>query len=283
MKLSLTGFGDSTGTYTVELPNTTQEDYAAIEAYFAPLINAPDIKSRVAIANAFAFAVKRCPDENPSDLWHHVLYRIYRRQKIGTNPEQSWVRTSGEAFESMLGQRYNPFLEEEGIRLIPLISKSQRLQTLTRIGLADKIGSSKIDVVIEKRGEKRGILLDGYGIIGGLHAKVSLAERVSDDIPASRIMMASGFLSILSTLDVKSFPPPFGDLVNRGELGSPSKPSDKRRYVEEHGDFSACFSYNTRTIPSLQDTRSGRRIYVANFRDSSDDFVQFIIKAASST
>ncbi|EKD07251.1 BsaWI family type II restriction enzyme [Limnospira fusiformis KN01] len=57
-----------------------------------------------------------------------------------------------------------------------------------------------------------------------------MAERVSDDIPASRIMMQYGFLSLLSTLDVKSFPPPGGDLINRAEFGSPDNPSDKRRY-----------------------------------------------------
>ena len=63
------------------------------------------------------------------------------------------------------------------------------------------------------------------------------AERVSDDIPASRAMQAKGLLSPLWTLDVKSFPPPTGDLINRGELGTPDSPSDKRKYVELHGDF----------------------------------------------
>jgi hypothetical protein len=196
---------------------------------------------------------------------------------MGTNPEQSWVRTSGEAFELILAQTYNPFLAREGIRLKPLTSKEQRKDALLRMGLTNLIGSSKIDLIIEKSGKGKGILLDGYGIVGGVHAKVSLAERVSDDIPASRIMMANNFLSILTTLDVKSFPPPRGDLVNRGELGSPNNPSDKRRYIEEHGDFSACFSYNHRTLPSLQETRSGRRIYLAEFKNNLDSFVQFLV------
>ena len=265
------------GTYIVELLNMTEEDYAAIEEYFTPMINSASVKSRDAIAKAFQFAVSRCPHENQSDIWHHVLYRIYLRNKIGTNPEQSWVRTSGEAFELILAQTYNPFLAREGIRLTPLTSKEQRKDALLRMGLTNLIGSSKIDLTIEKRGKGKGILLDGYGIVGGVHAKVSLAERVSDDIPASRIMMANNFLSILTTLDVKSFPPPRGDLVNRGELGSPNNPSDKRRYIEEHGDFSACFSYNHRTLPSLQETRSGRRIYLAEFKNNLDSFVQFLV------
>ncbi len=118
MKLSL-DFGNGIGTHTVELPNTTEEDYAAIEAYFTPLINSTQVKLREAIANAFAFAVGRCPYENPSDLWHHVLYRMYCHEKKGTNAPQSWVRTSGEAFELALAQRYNPLLKQEGIRLTP--------------------------------------------------------------------------------------------------------------------------------------------------------------------
>jgi hypothetical protein len=279
MRLSL-NFGDGIGTRTVELANTTEEDYAAIEEYFTPLINSTHVKLREAIADAFAFALGRCPYENPSDLWHHILYRIYCRQKKGTNASQSWVRTSGEAFELALAQRYNPILQQAGIRLTPLFSKTQKRQILTRMDLVERVGSSKIDVAIEKRGASRGIE-EGYGIIGGIHAKVSLAERVSDDIPASRIMMAEKFLSILSTLDVKSFPPPHGDLVNRGELGSPTNPSDKRRYVEEHSDFSACFSYNTRTIPSPPITRSGKRIYVVDLNDNPDVFAQFVLETTS--
>ncbi len=269
---------DNLGTYMVELQNTTEEDYAAIEQYFTPMINSSSVKSRDAIADAFQFAVRRCPYENPSDLWHHVIYRIYLRKKVGTNPEQSWVRTSGEAFELILAQKYNPFLAREGIKITPLTSKQQRRDALIRMELTNLIGSSKIDLTIEKIGEGKGILQDGYGIVGGIHAKVSLAERVSDDIPASRIMMTNGFLSILSTMDVKSFPPPRGDLVNRGELGSPNTPSDKRRYIEDHGDFSACFSYNFRTLPSLQNTKSGRRIYLANFTNIPDNFVQFLVE-----
>src|SRR5690606_6839480 len=116
--------------------------------------------------------------------------------------------------------RYNPALAGAGIRLTSLISKTERVGALARLGLTDRVGSSKVDVLIEKRGAGLVPDLDGFGVVGGIHAKVSLAERVSDDIPASRIMMAEGLLSVLSTLDVKSFPPPHGDLVNRGELGT---------------------------------------------------------------
>lgn len=275
VKLSI-NFGNDIGTHEINLAKTTEADYAAISAYFKPLIHNSKIKAREAIADAFLFALQKCPNENPSDLWHHILYRIYLSEKQGTNAEQSWVRTSGEAFELALARIYNPRLKNQKIILTPLFSIKQKQQTLKRMGLENKIGSSKIDIILEKHGEGQGISSNGYGIIGGIHAKVSLAERVSDDIPASRIMMESGFLSILFTLDVKSFPPPHGDLVNIGELGSPSNPSDKRRYVEEHGDFDACFSCNTRTIPSQKTTSSQKKIYVVDFKSETDIFVQFV-------
>lgn len=261
----------------VNFYQTNEPDYAAISAYFKSLIHNPQVKGREAIADAFLFALQRCPNQNPSDLWHHILYRIYLREKQGTNPEQSWARTSGEAFEIALTRIYNPRLKNLGIILAPLLSKKQKQDSLIPMGLTNKISSSKIDIILEK--QEQGISSNDYKIIGGIHAKVSLAERVSDDIPASRIMMAAGFLSILFTLDVKSFPPPHGDGINRGELGSPSNPSDKRRYVEEYGDFDACFSCNTRTVPSGPNTPSGKKIYVVDFNSDPDAFIQFLASA----
>lgn len=260
----------------VDLENVSEEQYQRIAEYFAPLVNEPRLKSRDAIGRAFVMATEVCPDANPSDLWHHVLYRIYVREKIGTDPSQSWVRTSGEAFEVALVERYNPVLARHGIRLTALF-KGQKGLALTRMGVADRVGSRKVDVMIEKQGSGRSPDTEGFGVVGGIHAKVSLAERVSDDIPASRIMMEEGLLSVLSTLDVKSFPPPHGDLVNRGELGTPYRPSDKRNYIEGHGDFSACFSYNLRTSPSNATTLSGRRIYVSGFSGQDDPFTEYLV------
>jgi hypothetical protein len=278
MRLALADFGTLVGTCYVDLQNVSESDYAEIKAFFEPLINDSKIKSRVAIYSAFQFATTKCPAANPSDLWHHVIYRDYKRTKSGSNPEQSWVRTSGEAFELAIVQRYNPILEHYGLRLVSMISGNNKAKALKRMNLSGEIGSSKVDVIIEQRGRGLGII-DGYGIVGGLHAKTSLAERVSDDIPASRIMMKAGLLSVLSTLDVKSFPPPHGNLVNHGELGSPEKPSDKRKYIEEHGDFSVCISYNLRTVPSPNITVSGKKIYLGDMGTSEDDFTRFLLES----
>lgn len=278
MRLALADFGTAVGTCYVELDNVSDSDYAEIKAFFEPLINDGNTKSRIAICRAFQFATMKCPGANPSDLWHHVIYRDYKRTKTGSNPEQSWVRTSGEAFELALVQRYNPILECHGIRLVSMISGNDKANALKRMDLSGQIGSSKVDVIIEQKNRGLGIV-DGYGIVGGLHAKTSLAERVSDDIPASRIMMSAGLLSVLSTLDVKSFPPPHGNLVNYGELGSPAKPSDKRKYIEEHGDFSVCISYNLRTVPSPKTTSSEKKIYLGDMGTAEDAFVRFLLES----
>ena len=136
------------------------------------------------------------------------------------------------------------------------------------------VGASKLDVALYLVNKKQ------KRIFGGVHVKASLAERVSDDIPASRAMMADGYFSPLWTLDVKSFPPPTGDLVNRGELGTPKAPSDKRRYVENDGDFDNCYSGNGRSAPSEGDTKSGKRIVKIRLSQQPDDFAREVIVRA---
>jgi hypothetical protein len=266
------------GQRIVNLPNTSEDNYIRIVQNLEQLLEKPKVKNREAIAKAFQLAIELCPQENPSDLWHHVIYRSYLKIRPGgTNPEQSWVRSSGDAFEMFLANKYNPLLKQSGLRLRTLFSHKEKENALTRLEIGDEIGSSKIDLLIEKIGIARGRGLDGFGVLGAIHAKVSLAERVSDDVPTSRILMREGFLSILATLDVKSFPPPAGDLINKGELGTPAKPSDKRLYIEKHGEFNACFSFNTRSVPSLETTESGKRIYYVDVTENPDKLLQYLI------
>lgn len=259
-------------TVQIELKYVSKNDYQAISDHLEQLLF-EGIKNREAISRTFLFAVARCPQANPSDLWHHVLYRTYLKCYKTSNASQSWVRAGGEGLEEFIGMFYNPILRPHGVRLIPLFSRIARQEPLRAMGLTGKIGNSKLDVMIEKV-QGRGF----FEVVGGVHVKASLAERVSDDEPASRAMMAQRYLSVLWTLDVKSFPPPHGDLVNRGELGSVEKPSDKRRYVEEHGAFDACFSFNLRSSPSPSQTKSGKRIFVQPLLPQPDAFAKFLIE-----
>ena len=125
-------------------------------------------------------------------------------------------------------------------------------------------------------------------IIGGIHAKVSLGERVSDDVPTSTKIMENGYVSYLVTLDVKSFPlsPTMTEqraYLNKGELGTPTNPTDKRQYIEEHGSFDACFSYNLRTTPSPANTTSGKRIFVCRFDGSWDNLCDELLSVVNET
>ena len=221
-------------------------------------------KNRVAIFQALSIAITKFPDVNPSDIYHHIVYRIYLREYTKTQADRSWVRAGGEAFELFLETHYNSKLNPKGIFVKWLLNDALRISALSEMGIQDDVGGSKLDIALYGRVDGR------FVAFGGIHAKASLAERVSDDVPCSLVMMKKGFSSYLLTLDAKSYPPPTGDLVNRGELGTIADPSDKRAYIESHGSFNACFSYNLRTVPSGPVTKSGKRIYVSTFNDQRD-------------
>ena len=145
------------------------------------------------------------------------------------------------------------------------------------MGLTNAVGGSKLDLVV------RLVAPHGAGVtVGGVHVKASLADRVSDDVPTSERMMARGYFSPLWKLDVKSFPPPHGDLVHRGDLGSPDAPSDKRRYGEVHGSFDHCYSANARTAPSTGPTASWKRVIRIDLWKREDPFAQAVMDRARS-
>ncbi len=222
---------------------------------------------------------RECPEANPSDLWHHVVYRLYCEtvaKHRHQDPKQSWVRAGGEALELVVQEWYTPVLAPHGVRIQALIGKDLKKPVLKAMRIDKTVGAAKLDMALYR--QKKGA--QTWEAFGGVHVKASLAERVSDDVPASRAMMEKGFLSPLWTLDVKSFPPPHGDLVNRGELGTPQTPSEKRKYVEEHGDFDNCYSANSRTTPSGDKTSSGKKIYRIILSQQPDKFAQDILARA---
>ncbi|HMG74909.1 MAG TPA: BsaWI family type II restriction enzyme [Pyrinomonadaceae bacterium] len=259
----------------IDLPGVSLKAYRAIEALLDDKLSNPSIKNREAIAVSFLNALKQCPQANASDLWHHVVYRLYCAilpRYRPQDPKQSWVRAGGDALEMTLEQWYSPILNPHGIKIKMLIGAAEKKKALADMGIQATVGAAKLDMTLHlDAGQNQRV------IFGGVHVKASLAERVSDDIPASRAMMAAGYFSPLWTLDVKSFPPPRGDLINRGEFGSLMTPSEKRRYVEEHGEFHACYTANSRSIPSIAATPSGRRIYAINLSIQPDQFAQDVI------
>jgi hypothetical protein len=262
--------------YNVTLQNIKLSAYIDVEKKVESLfrnLNRPgsNVKNRDAIAQAFAYAMRNLPKANPSDVYQHIIYRLYIREYTMSDPKQSWVRAGGEGVELFIERHYKDELAKADIIIEALIGKDSKRHVLKEMKLEGTVGSSKLDMALfdNTNGIKK--------VIGGIHSKASLAERVSDDETCSRAMMAKGFLSYLYTFDSKSFPPPHGDLINYGELGSERFPSDKRKYVTEHGSFNACFCYNTRIEPSPVKTKSGKRIYVSSLDPLKDPFVKIIL------
>jgi hypothetical protein len=255
----------------VDVANVPDESYKKIKKHFTQLLKKK--KAFEAIADAYVYAIELCPAANPSDIWQHIIYRTY--MDAGNN-EQSWKRASGQGFEYAFSKIYNPRLAVYGIRLV-VLSKSSAQKALKEMKLDGKIEPSKMDIAIEGNCDLQG---NEWRIFGVIHGKTSLAERIKDDAPASRVIMEHGFISIAATLDSKSFPPPHGDGVNHGELGGRTFASGlkenqpKRNYFEKDGDFTNGYSYNLRTPESPVITPSGSRIKTLSFAEKQpDEFV----------
>ena len=238
-------------------------------------------KSRAdAVSGTFLSAVQSWPKANPSDLWTFVVNRTYcdRSNHPETNArlnlEQSWKRTSGWALERVLVAHYSTFLMRNQIA----ITVSNRAEKSVLLGGIDdpRIIPDKADVLI---------LYDAHGeeqLLGVIHVKASIAERRTDDVPMSQALIDAGYLSVFWTMDVKSFPSE--QPVNRGEFGdiTESQVSEKRRDFEEHGHFSACFSYNRNTVPTSAKGVAAARIFACDFTNPDDRFSQFLIDAVQS-
>jgi len=261
--------------YSITLGNTKLSEYQAVDSILSKEIrslNTDGRKNREVIADCLLQAISKMPSCNPSDVYHHVVYRTFLREYTKSDPNQSWVRAGGEAVELFVEKLYKERLSKLGIVIKALIGKDNKQAAIDEMGLSGEVSSSKLDIALW------GTTADGKkAIFGGIHIKASLAERVSDDIPCSKAMMAKGYLSILFTFDAKSFPPPHGDLVNRGEFGSVATPSDKRIYIESHGAFDVAMTYNTRIEESPAKTKSGKRVIISNMKPSEDKMPLFIL------
>ena len=230
-----------------------------------------------AVANAFLRATQTWPDANPSDLWTFLINRAYcdrsnhPEANARLNLEQSWKRTSGWALERVLVTHYRPILIRHGLD----IRISSKVEKAALLGDIDdpRIVPDKADILLSYD-------VDGVEqLLGVVHVKASIAERRTDDVPMSQALIDSGYLSVFWTMDAKSFPAERP--VNRGEFGDidDEQLSDKRRDFEEHGHFSACFSYNRNTAPTPSGSNAAARIFVCDFTNPDDRFSQFLISA----
>ncbi len=253
----------------IEIENVTDRQCQKIYATLDSLLSTERQVSD-AVAKAFQLAIELCPRANPSDLWHHIIYRHLLNSGFS---DQRWKRVSGFALERALVNIYAPRLDPYGVR-VRLLPAPEASRLLAALGVRTK--ASKIDIFLE------GFESEDWMVFGAIHAKSSIAERIQDDVPASVALMYHGLLSIALTMDVKSFPPPHGNGINYGELGGRSfeieKTRPKRAYIEEDGQFDALFSFNLRTPSSTSRTSSGKRIYTLSLSEPQPDaFVTFVV------
>ena len=258
------------------LPKATQPQYDELISLMREGL--ADIKRRsYAVSHSFLRAVQIWPDANPSDLWTFLINRAYldRGNHPPTNRrlnlEQSWKRASGWALEQVLVEHYGSFLMTHGIA-IKISNKSEKSRFLGTID-DTRIVPDKADVLILY------VLRGSARLLGVVHVKSSIAERRTDDVPMSQALIGTGHLSVFWTMDSKSFPSQ--SPTNLGEFGEAgtAEISDKRRDFEEHGHFSACFSYNKNTQPTLDAKEVAARIFVCDFTNPDDRFARFLIDA----
>ena len=233
-----------------------------------------------AIVKAFFRAVELWPEANASDLWLFLISRAYCDRSFhpaatrNGDVQQSWKRASGYALEAILRSHYGAFLSGHGISVRK--RKDNERNALLRSALRDdpRLITDKADVLVTRQET----VLSPEKLLGVIHVKASIAERRTDDIPLSQLLLEYGYLSIFWTLDGKSFPST--SPVNEGEYGDPDgEITDKRSDIEDHGYFSACFSYNRNTKATRRDDAASR-IYVCDFRNPDDAFSGFLLSNA---
>jgi hypothetical protein len=198
-----------------------------------------------AIHTAFAYAIDKEPSINKAELWE-LIKDVYKKSlplsfPDQEDPGQSFRRTGGDAFEAFIYSYLNesPVLKEKGIRVVRL-SGDDFKKLIKRLGL--NLRPKDIDMFLQGIGD------DGIPkIFGAFFPKVSYAERIRADEPASRALMGKGLWCATVTLDA------------RNELGTEQAPSVKRDTINR-GAFDACYSFNLETQP-------GGRIFVVDLRE----------------
>ncbi len=178
---------------TVHISGISPEQYKAVSDYLGEQLDRPS-QAYIGVANAMQKALELCPKANPADLWVHLIYHEFRNRY--KKNDQSWKRVGGQALEQTLMTIYYRRLNPSGISI--RFGKHADAETL---GLVKRgLGSSKTDLILEAR--DKGSLV----IFGVLHCKASIAERLTDDAPASAALIEQGCWSSVVTMDNKMFP-----------------------------------------------------------------------------
>jgi hypothetical protein len=225
-----------------------------IEVILLTLLKAKDMPKIKAWAMnvAFMHGLNRSPEINPTEIWKMIenVYESHIKEIFidQRDPAQSFRRASGDAFEGFVEDYLNSnySLQRDGIRAVRLAGEDfDRFMNslgLKHPGVGRSLEPKDVDLFLQGMQEN-----GAPRIFGAIFPKVSYAERIRADVPASQALMEKGLFSITVTLDA------------RAELGTQEKPSVKRRTINE-GGFHACYSFNS-------DTKTNGKIYVVNIHE----------------
>ena len=172
---------------TVNVEGIDPQQYQQVSDQLGVELNR-QTQTYIGVANAMELATRLCPQANPADLWVHLIYNQFRTRH--GRSDQSWKRVSGQALEQVIIDTYNPRLQPHQIRV-----RFGKEPDAVALGLVERgLGGSKTDLVLERRHN------GAWTLFGVLHCKASIAERLTDDAPASEDLIAHGYWSSVVTI-----------------------------------------------------------------------------------
>lgn len=191
---------------------------------------------RLAIKITFEKALKKFPANEPSEIWDQIyLAHVLRKAKLSSttikpdlilnivSSHQSWVKSSGHAFEAYIEDQVNPALKANKTNIRFILQKE-----LTNLLKKAKIHNSSTDLTWLNNQCKKDVFDlfaiysvngDDY-VFGCIQSKTSIRDRVTRDREPSLLAMKRGFWSIAITLNGEFLSmPKFKDMVNGGGSG----------------------------------------------------------------
>ena len=202
----------------------------------ASQVRAERLAQRKAIKKTFDNALKKYPTVEPDEIWDQicVAYVLHKAKlsspsivpsliRIIVSSHQSWIKSSGHAFEAYIEEHVNPDLKNRKSNIRFVLQKE-----LTSLIKSKSIHNSKKDLNWLK-GQCKKDVFDLFAIytvngddyvFGCVQSKTSIRDRVTRDREPSLDAMKLGFWSIVITLNGEFLSlPKFQDMVNGNGSG----------------------------------------------------------------
>jgi hypothetical protein len=185
------------------------------------------IQSRkFAIQETVKEALITFPNTEPSEIWKYIyLAHIYHRSRETDSEkireiiaaDQSWKKSSGHAFESMIKEMANPLLQPHSLQVFlqrdvtALLKEHKIINDIEDIEIIKGLTKTDIfDLFISIKFPG-----DTYKVFGVIQSKTSIRDRVTRDREPSQKAMTNFFLSIAIVLDGDFLKlPKFKSMVN---------------------------------------------------------------------